>query len=372
MNLIEYVKNCKLTFKEWPLDDVDSLALCQIFYGKLEYVLDGDVVDRMSSEYELKDFYKNEYFDTVFNDAISDEENEELMRVASGSRRFRNLKLKNMVSELDATSTKQFAAVCFELDDNVDYVCFRGTDGTMLGWREDFELAFKREAPSQADAVRYIETYYGPGSPGENKKIYIGGHSKGGNLAVYAGLMCNPDIHRRIVKIFSHDGPGFLDEVHEKLYEIARNGGPEVEVQVPQGSIVGMLLSQVDGYSVIKSKSIGISQHSAFNWEVEGGCLVTLEHVSKGSEYVDRTVQTWLMMADDEHRASFIAALFKLLSDNGISTVHELREMTPSTLLGMRRTFGEFDGETQRLMELMIKNLAKSAIKEFLPEGWEI
>lgn len=370
MNITEYVEQNNATFAELPFGDVDSLILCQFFYPKIEDVLYGDGVDRMTSEYELRDFFKSEYFGTVFNDGITDNDNFKIFIAGIASRRYRNMKLKNLVSEYDDTTTKQFAAVCFEIDDDTDYVCFRGTDGTMIGWKEDFELAFKKEAPSQADAVRYIETFYGPVTPGENKKIYIGGHSKGGNLAIYAGLMCDKAIHNRIIRIYSHDGPGFLNEVADKLNALMKDGGPEVVKQVPQASIIGMLLQPLDNYCVIKSNAIGIMQHAAFSWEIEENHFVELEHVTKGSEYVDRTVQSWLATADDEHRENFINALFKLLTDNGISTVVDLREMTTQTLLGIRKTFNEFDEETQKLMEVMIGNLVRSAIKEMIPENW--
>ena len=369
MNIIDFVANNHDRLKESKFGDVDSLVLCQVYYTRLEVVLDGEDVERESAKWPLKEFNKAEYFKDMFNDAITDKQNFELMQNVFACRRYRDILVKSIVSELDESSTKQFAACCYELDADTDYVCFRGTDGTILGWKEDFEMSFKPEIPSQANAVQYLEKHYGKGSAGENKRIYVGGHSKGGNLAVYAGLMCSQDIQDRIIKIYSHDGPGFRNEIADMLSDIIDRGAPPIVKQVPQASVIGMLLTQPGDTSVIKSSGIGgFMQHSAYSWDVEDGNLVELEQLTKGSKYVDRTVQSWLMSADADSRQRFIEALFSLLLDDEVDTVHDLKKISPTKLVDMKKSFDSFDEQTKELIEGMLRNLAKIAFREIRPD----
>ena len=219
MNIIDYLAISHKTFEEKPFGEVDSLILCQLFYAKIEKVLEDEKVPLISPRWEIRDFYREEYFHEMFNDDISDKENRELYTVAAGSRRFRNVKVKNIISHFSLEEGKQFAACTFEIEKGVAYVCFRGTDGTMLGWKEDFMMSYLEEVPAQREAVEYIEKFYGNLSMGMLKKLYIGGHSKGGNLAMYAGMMVNPSIQQRIIEVYSHDGPGFRETLLEKMME---------------------------------------------------------------------------------------------------------------------------------------------------------
>src|SRR6056297_1107664 len=177
-NILDYLKTNISTFNEKPFNNIDSLVLCQLFYGKVET----QIGKSDKKTWKVKDLYRAEYFDKMFIDDISDEENKEVMTLMAANPRFREINIKNLVVEFNEKREMQFAAVTYEIDNNTDYVCFRGTDGTMLGWKEDFNMAFMTETPSQKNAVHYIKKFY---ENIDNKKLYIGGHSKGGNLAVY-------------------------------------------------------------------------------------------------------------------------------------------------------------------------------------------
>lgn len=193
MNILDYVKNTTRTFEEMPLNPVDSLVLSQLSYARLEFAepKPENLLDRLRRGVTVADFFRNEWFEKIFCDGISDSDNMNLMAYAVASRRYRNLKIRDIVGDFDKSSEKQFGAMIFRLDANTDFVAFRGTDGSMLGWKEDFNLSFMNEVPSQSEAVEYLERNYGSGNrKGRNRRFYVGGHSKGGK----PGGICGTDV----------------------------------------------------------------------------------------------------------------------------------------------------------------------------------
>lgn len=367
MNINDYVRQAHQSFREKPFNNVDSLVLCQIFYAKLETVLDGEGLNKLSSGYAVKDFNKAEYYDEMFNDHISDPQNYDFMREVVASKRYRDLKVKNVVAEQSDEYAKQFAAACFEIDENTDYVCFRGTDGSMSGWKEDFEMSFRREVPSQKAAVEYINRLYGPLSKGRKKSIYIGGHSKGGNLAVYGGVMCNQKIHDRIKRIYSHDGPGFRDEVSAKIVEITERDHLNIVRHIPQGSIVGRLLEHGGDFTVVKSTALGIMQHAAYSWEIEGDDFVKMSSVSRGSELTDRALSNWLIEATDEQREEITGLIFDTLHENGIDSVRDLKSINSAKFMAIMKSLESIPEEKKETAEKLLRMLLLSAIKEAIP-----
>ena len=360
---MDYVRAATATFTEAPFNNIDALVFCQIFYPKLEVVLDGDGVSRLNAGYRVRDFWRNEYADEMFCDEITDRDNIKFFAEIAASRRFRDIKISNLVAETTASDEKQFAACRFGIDEETDFVCFRGTDGSLLGWKEDFNLSFMKEVPSQGEAVDYINRFYGPGSEGEGRKLYIGGHSKGGNLAVYGGIKCDPSIHDRILGIYSLDGPGFRDEVVDELHNTPGREKLNIIKIVPQSSVIGMLLQNQGEYFIIHSKAVGIMQHSAYTWQMLDDDFQYVDNMSHSGELVDRTVHEWLMNATDEERERFSSALFDTLFANDINTVHDLKHLTPSAVAGILRELKDMDEPTQETVRSMLKGLARAGFE---------
>lgn len=370
MNIIDYVARSHQSFAEKPFCDVDSLVLCQLFYAKMEVVLDGEDVSRTDSGYTIKDFNKAEYFETMFNDSITDEQNKELSGYAYSSKRFRDIKIKNLYAEttFEGEIAKQFAAVAFEIDENTDYVCFRGTDGDMLGWEEDFDLAFKSVIPSQVSAEKYLEIYYGEGTDGANKKLYVGGHSKGGNLAVFGGVMCDDFVRDRIIKIYSHDGPGFRSETMSEI--TARLGDKPMDIlrQIPHASVVGMLLKSRIPCTVVRANASGIAQHAAFTWMIDGDRFVEEDDVSESSRFIDGTLTQWLSSSTDEEKELAVGLLFGFLKSQGVHNVHDFRNLRPRQILGMRTAVMELEDEQRDILDGLMKSLFRAAFEELVPD----
>ena len=179
MNILDYEKNTTRTYEEMPLNPVDSLVLSQLSYARLEFAepKPENLWDRLRRGVTVADFFRNERFEKKFCDGISEFVYMNLMDYAVASRRYRILIILDIVGDFDKSSEKQFGAMIFELGAGTDFVAFRGTDGSMLGWKEDFNLSFMNEVPSQSEAVENLERNYGPGNrKGRNRRFNVGGH----------------------------------------------------------------------------------------------------------------------------------------------------------------------------------------------------
>ncbi len=242
--VLDYIKEYgKYSFQEKPMTEVDSLALCQLSYLKFDGMVP-DVKERCPSV-TLESLKEHPDYEKLFADVRYEEVNRALIEGMLAAERFRDLQLNCYVNEIEKECETQFSAVTYTLNDGTVYVAYRGTDETLVGWKEDFNMAFLSPVPGQKFSVGYLnavaERIQGP--------FYLGGHSKGGNLAVYAAMNCNPEIQERILKIFSMDGPGFRPEVMEACgYE--RIADRVVKI-LPHSSLVGMLFESDMRYKVV-------------------------------------------------------------------------------------------------------------------------
>ena len=212
-NITDDIRQHFDTFAELPFTEADSLALSQLAYAHMpdnvpRYHENAETADGVIATVPIHDLLRAECYDDLFGKVWSTSMNVDLLRAMSESPRWRNLRVGAYVDEFDAATTKQFSACVFELGNGTLYVAFRGTDSSIVGWKEDFMMAFRRPVASQEAAACYLtelaDHWAGP--------IMVGGHSKGGNLAVYAAANVPSEIQERITVVYSHDGPGF-DEV---------------------------------------------------------------------------------------------------------------------------------------------------------------
>ena len=243
-----------------------------------------------------------------------------LLMAAAETPRFGSALLLQFRSKLIPQEETQFAAVTFLLDDNTGFIAFRGTDYSLTGWKEDFNMSFRDTIPSQLLALEYTreiaEKYIMP--------LRLGGHSKGGNLAVFAAVKSDPAVRSRILNVFSMDGPGFT----EYLLSDPAYGEmvPRIRTIVPQSSVIGMLLEHEEPYTIIKSKQLGLLQHELYSWEVDGPHFVPMEEITADSRFLDQTIKTWFSGMTNEERNEIVDAVFELLGmgdvDNVLDIIH--------------------------------------------------
>jgi hypothetical protein len=282
----------------------------------------------------------------------------------AASPRFRDIGVNFYVDRLDTGEEKQFSAIVFVLGDGTAYVAFRGTDTTVVGWKEDFNMAFMSPIPSQTDAVDYLNTV---GKKFKKISLRIGGHSKGGNLAVYASMKCNPSVSKRICEVYSHDGPGFrLGVFNSNDYKKLKD---RICKTMPASSVIGMLLENQEEYRVVESNRFGILQHDPFSWKVVKNDFVDAKHVSPSALYTSEAIRSWLHELPDEEREKFADTLFDVISATKADSFNDLIDNWQKEAAAILQAIKSMDAESGRFLMQTIKALAIAAVRSIrLPE----
>lgn len=352
--IIEYLQeygNC--SFCEKPLSDVDSLVLCQLSYLKF----DGMVPDVRSNEASvtLEEISRHPDYEKLFADIRFEKENRALMEGLLSSRRFCRLRLNCYINLVEKDWEMQFSAITFLLEDGTLYVAFRGTDETIVGWKEDFNMAFCHPVPGQIYSVKYLNMVMGRLS----RPFYVGGHSKGGNFAVYSAMQCIPCVRERILKIYSMDGPGFRPEILEEGHYGAVKD--RVVKILPHSSLVGMLFEQDIPYQVVESRNHGLLQHDPFSWLVEKGEFVKAEDIYASCRRRNRTLNQWILSLDEKQLRTFVDTLYQAVS---ASQAEDLIEFAADWKKSVNRVFEalrEVDDQTERILREILKSLFETA-----------
>ena len=267
-NLLDYLDwRGDLTLKQSPFNEVDNLILAELAFVDFNGIVPGPregpaVVLEEAAERYLERFPAGEKIDmgVLVPDEIPD-----MVRKMARLPRFRSMRLGCFADRLDADNAQQFAALTVETGDGAVYCSFRGTDDTLAGWKEDFHMAYVSQIPAQKLAVEYLETV---ARQYPRRKLRLGGHSKGGNLAVWSGVFCRPAVQKRIQAVWSNDGPGFHDDI--LVLPQYRRLADRITTIVPKSSVVGMLLEHGEDYVVVDSREQGLMQHDGFSWQVTG------------------------------------------------------------------------------------------------------
>ena len=267
-----------------------------------------------------------------------------LLKAAGESRRFAEVAVTDSANNLDAAKNIQFAASVMDAPDGMRVIAFRGTDGTLTGWREDFSMAYEKPVPAQLSALEYLtgmaSEFQGP--------VMLTGHSKGGNLALYAAAHAPREIQDRLVAVYSFDGPGLDEEsmTSERYERISRL----VHSFVPQSSVVGMLLSYHPDYLVVKSTEHGLQQHNAYSWQVAGPRFVTLSDLNRSSKVVDQALRSWLKECTPQQRQTFVDTVFDVLGGANVETFSDMKRNIPATAAGLIEAARKVDQETGRML----------------------
>jgi hypothetical protein len=345
-NIIDYAQNEQRTFDEKSFCAVDSLILSTVSYWKFDSFVPGPLSH--AAPVPLQWLLVNEGENLVRNLRDANEK-QALCDALIKCRRFSDTSVTCYVNQTDEAVQKQFSAVTFLLPDNTAYIAYRGTDASIVGWKEDFNMAYVCPVPSQQEGAFYLGTVAGliP------RLLRVGGHSKGGNLAVYAAMACEKAVRARILEIYNHDGPGFREEVAQSDgYKAIES---RIRLTLPQSSIIGMLLYQKGQYDIVESNRYWISQHDPFSWEIEGDDFNYAERLTHSATYLNETLERWISSYSDEQRALFIDSIFEVikatnatslsdLSDSwrtkAIAALGALKGIDPTTRKFLRQTIG--------------------------------
>jgi len=352
-NIFDYLEwRGDLDFSASPFNPVDNIILSQLSYLTLDGIVpsaedkDGITIDLAVRVYDEKcNSPSGLKLSSIFK------EDPQLIRNLSASRRFGNCQLFGFVNHVNEHSEIQFSALCIDIGDGSCFVAFRGTDSSIVGWKEDFNMSFMETVPSQIEAVNYLEKM----APMINGPLRLGGHSKGGNLAIYAAANCDKRIKHRITDIYNNDAPGF----HEKV--ISSTGFAEIKSRIhfyiPQSSIIGMFLEHGTDYKVIKSSENGLMQHSLYTWEVTHNDLVYVDEVTPGSLFVDKTVRHWLGTLDNDQREQFIDAIYMIFNKSDVKSINDLESSWLVSVGRIIKSIGNADEATRKLILKTISEL---------------
>ena len=346
-NMLDYIKEFgHVSFEERAFSEIDALVLTELEYLPLEKVVPSDengenfVTVKEIAEYMQE--HKQELFDE--NPMMITQERHEVSQVIADAPRFQSLKFFGVVSVWDKDTTKQFAAVTVEVEPSVRLVVFRGTDETLIGWKEDFLMTYSPLVAAQTDAKEYLAKQ----ASLFDGDLMVSGHSKGGNLAIYAAATQEEDVQLRIVDIFCFDSPGLYRSVLEtKGYQ---NIVPLAMRYIPQDSLVGLMLESEVPYVIVKSNATGAMQHSAMTWEIEDGQFIKMEKLTKNSQLNHQTFKKWTESVSDEELELFWNVFFELLFSVGIDTVNDLYGQFMHYVQEFLKAAGNMDEEKRELL----------------------
>ena len=302
---------------ETPFNELDMLMLTEITYLPFDQI----VSDQMSPDCTCRLFEAAEKVPQNLSMLVTKNRLKLLEKVAS-STRFKNIKLMGYVNDIDPDVQKQFAAMIFKIKPYSYVLTFRGTDDSIIGWKEDFHMTYMDQVPAQKTAVNYLRKAM-DALPGQ---FILTGHSKGGNLASYAASQIEPEYQERIQIIYSYDAPGLNHSViTSQGYQTISD---KIKRYIPQGSIVGMMLETPKQAQIVKSTAIGgLAQHDTFTWQISDQTFVLLDNLNPDSLQVDKTLKNWVDSVSDEELKDFFDLFFGLILDAGISSINDLTKL---------------------------------------------
>jgi len=358
-----------LSFNQDPLNEVDNLIFSVLSYSDFSGVVPGldkpgsvtlqEAADRIGpAPHEVTTNLTRSFFAAL----------PLLLEKCAQTERFANLELSHYIDRIEFAKAEQFSAVVFSLDEQLHFIAFSGTDDTLAGWKEDLEMSFREAVPAQRDATRYAQAVIANLSG----NFYLGGHSKGGNLAVYAAAHLTPEEQQRIIAVYNNDGPGFLANIIEK--EGYQRIIHKVTTFIPQSSVAGILLEHEEKFQIIRSNETGLMQHNAFSWEVLGKHFVYEQELSKSSLVLSQAIRAWLNNISLEERFQFVEALFKVIDATGAKTLSELSEDKLATARAMITTFTQMEEETQTILKKVVESFfaeSQKILRSSLGEGVE-
>ncbi|MGH0051788.1 MAG: DUF2974 domain-containing protein [Sphaerochaetaceae bacterium] len=356
-NIIDYVATMKDSFASRALNEVDSLVLSQFSYLRFNGFVSGFSSDNASPS--IRELVKMDDLALLFRNVRDNKSNRKLLMVLAESHRFRNVRLSWYVDRTDQVQEKQFSAITFLLDDQTAYVAFRGTDSTFVGWKEDFNMAFLCPVPSQEEGVLYLNQI----AEQTDRNLLVGGHSKGGNIAVYASLYCQRDIQGRIQGVFSHDGPGFTEKVfHSETYAVTKQ---KIRKTLPQSSVIGMLLQQQEAYKVVKSDRFWIMQHDPFSWLIEGNDFQYVDNLKGNAAYFNKVLNKWISSFDTKQRELFIDSFYHVIESTDAKTFKDLLYNKREKAFAAVYSIKDIDEETRKFVLKTLGSLFVLMIRDF-------
>ncbi len=360
--IVEYsLINAPKDFDKLPFTKVDGLIFAQLAYLDFDtFVPDRQLFARGVT---FSKICEQENFEELFPLERTARKNLILFNAMAYSKRYGKVRINYHENIFDSEERIQFSATTFIMPNGDACVSFRGTDSTITGWRENFNMLYNDTVPAQISAVKYLNNV----ARKIRGNITVVGHSKGGNLAIYASVMCSPKTKEKIVEVQSFDSPGFTEEfVGSKSYLETES---KILKFVPEDSMIGMLLNDTASYRIVKSDGEGIHQHDPFLWIIENNDFVTGEKIHTKAQFVNSTFKEWVNNFTPEQRELFVDAMFDIVEATNVQKAESFLDWSEN-LKGntslILDTIKDLDPETRSFMLKVLRNIFPSATDSVL------
>lgn len=341
-----------LSLESSPFNEVDAAMLARLSYLPFERIIPSDGSE--FKELPITEAYEKIAAIPGVENMLLQSEDLHFLKELSASGRFGDSVLIDGETLADKEVETQFSAITLRIGKNDLAVSFRGTDSTIVGWKEDLNMGFLCPVPAQESAAKYLKRT----AARFDGKITVTGHSKGGNLAVFSSAFCGADAQKRIKNIFNCDGPGFDERVLKT--DGYQSVAQRITTLVPQSSVVGMLLNHEEKYTIVHSNKTGLTQHDIYSWEVGRDSFLHLDTVTSSSRFVDKTLKDWMGEMTPAQRESFTDAIFTVIDGADVSTLHELGDNWFQSTKGMLKSIKGLDEPTRKAVTHTLMLLAKS------------
>ncbi|MFI3212181.1 MAG: Mbeg1-like protein, partial [Eubacteriales bacterium] len=336
MDLKEYVEVYgNYNFTEKNMNDIDFCILSLLSYLKFDGIV-GKLPEKHKN-ISLLAISKKENIKHLFKNDVFGKSNEALFYLLVESNRFKNIEVNYYANIVDEYMETQFSAITCFIGSYL-IIVYRGTDEHMVGWREDFHIAFSKPTIGHLLSAMYLEQVLKQ----EVGNVIVCGHSKGGNLAMYASARIELVMQNRITKIYLYDSPGLRRELLDTDYYIEAQ--KKVRKIVPQSTVVGMFLQNQEPYIIIKSSAIGVFQHNPFTWEIKDeNKFLEVKAIGKRRNYLNTIFNKWILAVKEEELAIFIEVLFEILEGVSLVSFIELLENKKKHLPEIGKAYGKID-----------------------------
>lgn len=353
-NIFDYLNwRGDLSFAQDKFNNIDALILSRLSYLPFEHVVPQGFNKNVKLGFAALAFSPLEN-----KDAILWKRDPDLLNAAGRSTRFENITACGYVSSVDYKSKMQFAAITFDLGNGERFVSFRGTDATFVGWEEDFNMFTSLTLPSQLAALKYFEQAAESG-----ESFILGGHSKGGNLALYSAMNCVPSIQDKIEAVYNFDGPGFHSEILKtEQYEAVKD---RIRSFVPQSSVFGMMLEHDEEFSIVESTNKSFMQHDIYSWQVMGRDFMYLDRRTNSSRFISHTLDGFLEKMSDSEKENFIKAFFTVLESTKSTDFREIPKSPISSSAALLKGIKNLDKSKRGALGKAIAKAASSAKDNF-------
>lgn len=389
-NIIDFVYMYGIfDFHALPFGPVDALVLAQFAYLKVEGMVGSVQTD--ARPITLRELHNHPEKEKLFADPRWEVQNRALFEEMCSSVRYRDMQCLYHVDFVNREEEYQFAAITCILNDGSMKVVYRGTDETLVGWKEDFNMSFQYPIPGQQYGQYYLEqvvklkrlsggndllniwqtgnsesTKCGQQQTEANERIDLIGHSKGGNLAVYAAMHVPEEIQQYIGHIYNLDGPGFRSEVYRMDY-FEKIVNRVIKI-IPRSSIVGMILENHGDYKVVDSTNIGFLQHDPFSWLVDRVDFVYVEQMDEGHRIMDESLNAWINSLSREEVSQVVNTLYHIVEASEATDLIGLTKNWTKSLTGMKDAYQKLDEDTKHNLHRVFISLVKASGSRFKEE----